>query len=221
MTTLRRFTIGLAILAIAGVCVLDAKKKGNGGGGTGGANFDYYLLTLSWAPDFCDVNHSTDPNECGVGKHVGFVVHGLWPQHNGDQGPQNCGAGAPVPQAVVDATLPYVPTAYLINHEWGAHGTCSGLSVEDYFATLRKARDSVQIPAEMTSLSQTVTKSASDVQGWFAAANPSFPATAFRATCTKGELQEARICLDKNLKAQACTASAGSCSSSFRILPPR
>jgi ribonuclease T2 len=48
--------------------------------------FDYYLLTLSWSPEFCH-SHADKP-ECQSGHH-GFVVHGLWPQY-ADGYPENC-----------------------------------------------------------------------------------------------------------------------------------
>src|ERR1700687_5788326 len=99
------------------------------------AVFSYYLLSLSYAPDFCA--HPTgdkDPRECGTGRHIGFVVHGLWPQVEGNRGPENCGPARPVSQDIVRATLDYIPTESLIQHEWGTHGTCTGMSAANYFA---------------------------------------------------------------------------------------
>src|SRR5262252_5239962 len=48
--------------------------------------FDYYLLTLSWSPEFCN-SHAGKP-ECQSGHH-GFVVHGLWPQYT-EGYPERC-----------------------------------------------------------------------------------------------------------------------------------
>src|SRR5215831_16810486 len=48
--------------------------------------FDYYMLTLSWSPEFCH-SHADKP-ECQSGHH-GFIVHGLWPQYV-DGYPENC-----------------------------------------------------------------------------------------------------------------------------------
>src|SRR5438034_10573190 len=91
--------------------------------------FDYYLLTLSYAPDFCaQPSGDKDPRECGAGRHIGFVVHGLWPQGENSRGPENCGPASPVGRDIISATLNYVPTESLIQHEWATHGTCSGLS---------------------------------------------------------------------------------------------
>jgi ribonuclease T2 len=186
--------------------------------------FAYYLLVLSYAPDFCSQPQGNkDPRECGAGRHVGFIVHGLWPQGETTRGPENCGPASSVPQAIVQATLNYIPTESLIQHEWTAHGTCSGLSTDDYFAALRKARDSVTLPDDLNQPSQMLQLSPAQVESKVAAANPTFPATAFRTSCYQdGELQEVRACLNKDLSPRECGQSAGECTAaSVTLLPVR
>jgi len=188
------------------------------------AQFSYYLLVLSDAPDFCDEpGGNKDPRECGAGRHLGFVVHGLWPQGETSRGPENCGAASPVSQAIVQATLKYIPTESLIQHEWTTHGTCSGLTAADYFAALRKARDSVTLPADLNQPSQRLQTTPAQIESKLAAANPSFPKTAFRTSCYHdGELQDLRVCLNKDLSARACGPSAGECTAaSVTMLPVR
>src|SRR5271167_873888 len=105
--------------------------------------FDFYLLNLSWSPEFC-ATHGDSP-ECG--RNLGFVVHGLWPQNaNGDY-PQHCSdaPGPSNPQANTDI----MPTASLVEHEWQTHGTCSGLAADNYFAAIHKAYAGVRIPANV------------------------------------------------------------------------
>ena len=93
------------------------------------ATFSYYLLALSYAPDFCSQSQGDkDPRGCGVGRHVGFIVHGLWPQGENSRGPVNCGDPSIVAQEVIQATLRDGPTESLIQHEWTTHRTCSALS---------------------------------------------------------------------------------------------
>jgi ribonuclease T2 len=196
----------------------DARKKKRTPSGS--PTFAYYLLTLSWAPDFCAHSSSKNPAECGPGKKIGFVVHGLWPQGENGRGPENCG-GSPVSQSIVQSMQNYIPTASLVQHEWKTHGTCSGLSAADYFSNVRKARDSVTIPGDFQSTTQSRTLSPGEIESEFAAANPSFPKQAFRTSCTSGALQEVRICLNKDdLSPRACTSSAGECSTaSMQVLP--
>jgi ribonuclease T2 len=183
-------------------------------------SFDYYLLTLSWAPDFCAQTNSKNPAECGPGRKVGFVVHGLWPQGETGRGPQNCG-GSPVSQSIVQTMLNYIPTASLIQHEWQSHGTCTGLSAADYFALVRKARDSVKIPGDFQAPTQAVTESPAQIEAAFAAANPNFPKQALRTSCSGGTLlQEVRVCFNKDLSPRACSGSAGECPApAIQVLP--
>ena len=129
------------------------------------STFAYYLLALSYAPDFCSEPQGVkDPRECGAGRHIGFVVHGLWPQGENARGPENCGHASPVSQSIIQQTLKYIPTESLIQHEWATHGTCSNLSVGDYFATVRKARDSVSIPKDLDQPSQKLQLSPAEIE---------------------------------------------------------
>ena len=49
--------------------------------------FDFYVLSLSWSPSFCEAaqergNSSRNQQiQCG-GRPYAFVVHGLWPQYD-------------------------------------------------------------------------------------------------------------------------------------------
>jgi len=188
------------------------------------ADFSYYLLVLSYAPDFCDQPQGVkDPRECGSGRHVGFVVHGLWPQGETSRGPEHCGKASPVAQSIVQATLKYIPTESLIQHEWSTHGTCTGLSAADYFANLGKARDSVTVPPDFNQPSNRLQLSPSQIESQLNAANPSFPQGAFRTSCYhNGELNEIRVCLNKDLSPRACGPSAGECSAAnVTLLPVR
>ncbi len=188
------------------------------------SDFAYYLLALSYAPDFCDEPTGVkDPRECGKGRHIGFVVHGLWPQGENGRGPEKCGSASPVSQSIIQQTLKYIPTESLIQHEWSTHGTCSNLSVADYFTAVRKARDSVSIPKDLDQPSQKLQLSPAEIEAKLAAANSRFPPGAFRTSCYKdGELQEARICFNKDLSPRPCTASAGECTiKTVTLLPVR
>src|ERR1051325_9112855 len=96
-------------------------------GGAAAADFSYYVLSLSYAPDFCDQpTGNKDARECGAGRRVGFVVHGRWPQGEASPGPERCEPARPVARSIVQATLRHIPTEGLIQHEWITHGTCSG-----------------------------------------------------------------------------------------------
>ena len=101
------------------------------------ATFDFYLLNLSWSPEFCH-SHPTAA-ECAA--HSTFVLHGLWPENNDGSYPQNC-SSAPGPADPSQYSDIY-PDPSLLQHEWRTHGTCSGLSPDDFFTSARKAFHSV------------------------------------------------------------------------------
>jgi len=216
----RVFAFSLPLIFLAGIASAQSRRQKSAG--TPG-DFTYYMLVLSDVPDFCaEPGGNKDPRECGAGRRLGFIVHGLWPQGDNSRGPENCG-GSPVSQAIVQATLNYIPIPSLIQHEWTTHGTCSGLGAADFFAALRKARDSVKLPADLNQPSQSLQLSPAEVESKMAAANPSFPAAAFHTSCYKdAELQEVRVCLNKDLSPRACGPSAGECrASSVTMLPVR
>lgn len=215
----RYFTAGLlACLLLFGTANAKSRKKN----ASASPQFSYYLLVLSYTPDFCDQPQGNkDPGECGSERHIGFVVHGLWPQGDASRAPENCGPASPVPQAIIQATLKYIPTESLIQHEWTAHGTCSGLDVAPYFAALRKARDSVTLPADLNQPSQKLQFSAAVIESKIAAANPHFPKAAFQTSCYgDGELQEVRVCLNKDLSPRACGPRVGGCAAANVMLLP-
>lgn len=183
--------------------------------------FDYYLLSMSWAPDFCALpSGNKDPRECGRGRNIGFVVHGLWPQGEQGRGPEHCANGRPVADRIVQTMLDYIPTPSLIQHEWTNHGTCTGLSAADYFEQVRKARDSVQIPGDFKSPQQPMNLSAPDIEAKFAAANPKFPKGAFRTSCASSALEEVRVCFTKELSPRECGPSAGECRMRQMLIRP-
>jgi ribonuclease T2 len=183
-------------------------------------DFSYYLLSLSYAPGFCDQpNAHKNARECDGNN--GFVVHGLWPQGDSGRGPEGCGAARPVSGDIVRQMLNYIPTESLIQHEWATHGTCSGLSPADYFALVRKARDAVKIPGDLSRPQREIDLSPAQIESEMAAANPSFPRGAFRVACYRNnELQEIRICFNKDLSPRDCGGSAGQCRASAVILKP-
>ena len=186
--------------------------------------FDYYVLSLSWAPAFCAQagQAARNPQECAAGKGIGFIVHGLWPEDNSGRGPESCGGSQSVPQSVQKLVLPYMFSPSLIQHEWTTHGVCTGLSAFDFFSDVIQARASVQIPVQITSIDNQITEGPSQIESQFGEANPTFPKGAFQTECTGPNFEEERVCFDKNLKPQACTAAVGECkTAAIAILPPR
>ena len=176
----------------------------------GGGQFDYYLLSLSWAPNYCASHPSDHSSECRIGGHQAFVLHGLWPQASSGPPPMSCSNGSPVAAATVDHMLNFMPSRSLIQHEWQKHGTCTGLSAQDYFAQAEQAFVHVQVPQAYRSLDHGQQFNVPDVEKSFADANHA-PLESFRVSCHAGELVSLEVCVDKNLQYRSCTQSVREC----------
>jgi ribonuclease T2 len=177
---------------------------------SGPAKFDYYILALSWAPNFCTDHPGDNSSECKTGNHTGFVLHGLWPSANSGAPPMSCKPASPVGASTVRHMLEYFPTKGLIQHEWEKHGTCSGLSAQDYFAHAEQAFKAVKVPDKYSNLDHSQQIKVSEIEQNFAQANNA-PQDAFRLSCHAGALVAVEACLDKDLKYEACPKSAREC----------
>lgn len=184
--------------------------------------FEYYVLSLSWAPAFCSQPGSANrnPEECSAGRNIGFITHGLWPENAGGRGPESCGTAKPVPKAVIKLILPSMYSTSLIQHEWATHGLCTGLNPFAYFSNVLQARAAVQFPIQITSIEDRITEGPQLIERQFADANPSFPKGAFRTSCSNRMFQEERVCFDKKLKPRECSVSVGECRSPAIVIRP-
>ncbi len=164
------------------------------------APFDYYVLALSWAPAFC-ASHPADRAECGLRR--GFVVHGLWPQYAGGGSPEHCGGADAPDQETVERAKAAMPDERLIHHEWVVHGTCSGLTAHDYFATLIRAIGRLSIPSEFDGEAPH-TMTPSQIVAAFTKANPSMTSRSLVLRCRGAQLEEVRVCLSLDLRPEPC-----------------
>jgi ribonuclease T2 len=169
-----------------------------------GGSFDYYLMSLSWSPSYCEA-HPQDAEQCSH-KGFGFVLHGLWPQNRDGSWPQHCTNGVEPDAATVERTLAFMPSRRLIEHEWQAHGSCSGLDPKTYFGLADRAFGSVQVPDTLKTPASAPSMSADEIIKAFAAANGGLDDRMMTVQCHDGnELTEVRICLDRDsLTPRAC-----------------
>lgn len=111
--------------------------------------FDYYVLTLSWNPQFCTTRsqyHCSDLEGKYTATHLG--LHGLWPNYRVSPTayPVHCtgGIGAQtfsksrLSQETWQQYTVLVPLnpESLASHEWEKHGTCTDLTQEKYFKAM-------------------------------------------------------------------------------------
>ena len=115
------------------------------------ARTDSSWLVVTWGPSFCEAEPSDPRCSSGQVARMGstLILHGLWPQPSENQ---FCG----MPEAVADrarkspdSDMPPLQLSdevkkslqstmagfdTLAPHEWYAHGTCSGVTIDRYFS---------------------------------------------------------------------------------------
>jgi ribonuclease T2 len=175
--------------------------------------FDYYLLNLSWAPAYCASHSGAECTE-----HLGFVVHGFWPENNDGSFPESCSKAAGPTN--LNQYLDLIPEPSLLTHEWNVHGTCSGLAPDAYFTLDRKAFHEVTIPKLFQGLNHSVQMKPTDIITLFQQVNPTFPAGSFALACTGNQLTQVEACLTKDgIKPEACQSVKSCKAQSIQVLP--
>ncbi|MES2320593.1 MAG: ribonuclease [Pseudomonadota bacterium] len=164
--------------------------------------FDYYAVAMSWSPSYCATHR--DPAQCGRG--LGFVLHGLWPQHEAGY-PESC-SNEKLPGALQATYASLYPSPKLVGHEWRKHGTCSGLDPAAYFALSAKMKDQLVIPPAYQRPAAPVRSTPGELVQAFKAANPGTAVNGVLPFCDGGGrfLREVHACFDKGGRSRSCSA---------------
>ncbi len=165
---------------------------------TTGTGFDYYLLNLSWSPEYC----YSHPSAVECAEHATFVLHGLWPENNDGTYPENC-SNTPGPADTAQYQDLY-PDPGLLNHEWRTHGTCSGLSADAFFTTARTAYRTLKIPPALENLKVQTSMTPEDILRLFTESNPNISRESFVLSCGNNYMTAIEVCLDKELRPISC-----------------
>jgi ribonuclease T2 len=184
--------------------------------------FDFYLLSLSWSPSFCEQagDRRSAQQQCGQ-RAYSFVVHGLWPQY--EKGfPEYCQQPAPfVENRLVNSMLDVMPARPLVINEWKKHGVCSGLNARGYFEAVRKARAAVKIPQEYLEPTAALTVTPDEVEEAFVKANPGMSRAGVAVTCSSTRLSEVRVCMTRDLQFRDChDVDRRACRRDRLVMPP-
>ncbi|HVJ43264.1 MAG TPA: hypothetical protein VM639_17320 [Dongiaceae bacterium] len=220
----RRFLPAFALLfgALAGMpgAAFAAGQSGD---------FDLYILSLSWSPEYCAA-HRDDQTQCAAEKHFGLVVHGLWPQYavprrdpasgRMEGWPASCPSSGGA--AASDAAAAVWPSPGLYRHEWQTHGTCTGLEPADYVALTKRLRQRVQLPAMLSPEGRDQVIGADALRTAIIAANPALAPDDLALVCHRDRLAEIRLCLarDSDNGYVACPATVSNdapCPPAIRI----
>ncbi|MDF1709970.1 MAG: ribonuclease T2 [Paracoccaceae bacterium] len=167
--------------------------------------FDYYVMALSWSPNWCALEGDARRSpQCRADSGHGWMLHGLWPQYHRGW-PSFCRTTEPQPTPAMTAAMADIMgTPGLAWHQWRKHGVCSGLSARAYFDLSRRAYDSITRPDVFRQLERPVRLPASLIEEAFLRDNPGLEPDMLTITCREGRIQEARLCLSKDLNPVPC-----------------
>jgi len=179
-------------------------------------DFAYYVLVLSWSPDFCVTNvKAAGTPQCEVGRKYGFVLHGLWPQYEKGY-PESCSTEK-LPNTLKNKCEIF-PTTGLCHHEWEKHGTCSKLGAEGYLDFAAKLKNTLVIPNSYKTPEKPIRTNVEQLKTEFVSINEGFSNNSIAPYCSGSGrfLKEVFFCFDKEGKSRTCSAevltySAKSC----------
>ena len=183
--------------------------------------FDYYVMALSWSPNWCATEADPGHPQCDGSRAYGWVLHGLWPQHE-DGWPSYCPTTARDPSRRETGDMADIMgSGGSAWHQWKKHGRCSGLDPAAFFDLSRSAYGSVTRPQLLRDLDRRVTLPATVIEAAFLEANPTLEADGVTVTCKSGRIAEVRICLTKDLDPRTCGADViRDCRSTDAVFDP-
>lgn len=167
--------------------------------------FDYYVLALSWSPNWCALEgDARNSPQCEDGSGHGWILHGLWPQYENGW-PSYCPTVHRNPSRGDTAEMADIMgTSGLAWHQWDKHGRCTGLSSDDYYALSREAYGEVTRPLVFRRLDDTIRLPARVVEEAFLKENPALEPDMLTVTCRGDHIQEVRICLTPDMEPRIC-----------------
>jgi ribonuclease T2 len=170
------------------------------------AQFDHYLLALTWTPEWCATEGAARGDDrCAPGARLGWIVHGLWPQHADGRWPEYCLTAHPAPSRRQTAEAAAIFGASgAAWHQWNKHGRCTGLSAADYYALTERAASRIVFPPVFTQIDQPLRIAPDVVEAAFIEANPALGHDMMVTTCRGGEIAELRLCLTRDLDPRPC-----------------
>lgn len=197
---MRMVLVLMVVIGLVGLGPSKAKADGTAG------EFDYYVMALSWSANWCALEGDARQSEqCDVGAGFGWVLHGLWPQYEAGGWPDYCRTDYRNPSRSDTADqAPLFGTSGSAWHQWNKHGRCTGLSAANYYRLSQEAYDRITRPEVFRRLDRDVRLPASVVEDAFVEANPEMTRDMITVTCRSGMIQEARICLSRDLELRAC-----------------
>lgn len=201
----RKLSLHLLSIFVLGFTALGAKAEQNRPW-----PFDYYILALTWAPNFCQP--AALPKHRIKKQCTGFTLHGLWPQFKRGW-PQFCAAHFPPPEErMINSMRDIMASSGLARHQWRKHGTCGILEPRYYFSAARALFSEfkpVAWPGSVLKRDKMISL--------IIKANPQLKPDNFVLICSKDVFEEIRICYGKHLNLIACSGIRHRCGQQVAI----
>ena len=186
---------------------------------------DYYGLSLSWSPQFCNSGAGQSPNnrwQC-VDNQFGFVVHGLWPQSakatRNDEHPRFCKAPELLSANTIQTHLCTMPGAQLVQDQWNKHGSCAWPNAKAYLDQVETLYKSLVLPELKAGRSTS-----GAIRKAIVAANKSKglkPEHTEVRVRSGNRFSEFMICYDKQFRFTACQDAGAPDPVEVRVAPKR
>ena len=177
-----------------------------------------FVLALSWSPQFCKTRGGggRGDTQCAAEKPFGFILHGLWPDAEGQSEPRWCRRVPALSRALVRQNFCATPSVQLQQHEWAKHGSCITRDPAGYFTSATQLFNAIKTP-DMDALSRRPLE-VRDFMAAFIAQNPGLTATMIRIDLSDiGWLEEVRICYGTDYRPRACPRDIGGANAGAKI----
>ncbi|KAG6551919.1 hypothetical protein Mapa_006536 [Marchantia paleacea] len=178
-------------------------------------DFDYFYFVVQWPGSYCDLQKACCYPRAGK-PAANFSIHGLWPNYYDGTWPQDCDASQPFDLSQVQDLVPQLnefwgslscpssDSTTFWKHEWEKHGTCSGLTQHEYFASSLALLQSMNLGAALKSAnivpSASATYSVTKIQSALAGAIENYTPGIECNTAKSGnnQLYQVYVCVDKD-----------------------
>jgi len=169
------------------------------------ADFQFYVFASEWRGSVCSYN------KCNLNSASSFWnIHGLWPS-DGSRGLSFCNDEKFNPNALSNlksSLSQYWSSLYsdensFHSHEWQKHGTCSGMSQQDYFGTTLQLALHLDVYGALASAGITPGQKVS-CQSVANALTNKYQVNSFTISNQNGYLSQIELCLSKDLRVTEC-----------------
>lgn len=183
----------------------------------------YYTLSISLAPALCKLHpENRELRICQEGYSI--IVQGFWPERGDGRRVQNCSRDnpdlSPVQERVLEKLMPDDP---MRAKEWQRHGSCTGMSAQEYFRALMARANRLRLPSQINLEGKDKVMYRNQLVAEIMRLNTGLPEKGIYLRCTGQEdgnqlLTELRICYKPNGQFTECATSfKPNCPATFTI----